>query len=130
MPHIEILCCMEMVASFKCYIAVLESLESNTRCVSILGIHMRVMCLTPCTWKVVQMAKRGRDDSGSVPLLWNLPTATPRCPPPTGYAVNGLASEVNRSGADAQVVSCHCYPVVFHHFVEQLTVFYMSGLVL
>ena len=26
-------------------------------------------------------AKHGRDDLGSVPLLWSLPTATPCCPP-------------------------------------------------
>ena len=31
-------------------------------------------------------------------------------------------SEVNRSGGDVQVVSCHRYLVVFHPFVEQLTV--------
>ena len=29
---------------------------------------------------------------------------------------------MNHSGTVAQVVSCHCYPVVFHPFVEQLTV--------
>ncbi len=33
-------------------------------------------------------------------------------------SVHGLASEVNRSGYDAQVVSCHRYLVVFHPFVE------------
>ena len=40
------------------------------------------------------------------------------------------ASKVNRSGGDEQVVSCHCYLVVLHPFVEQLTVFHISGLVL
>ena len=40
-----------------------------------------------------------------------------------------VTSEVNRSGVDTQVVSCHGY-LVFHPFVEQLTVFYISGLVL
>ena len=39
-------------------------------------------------------------------------------------------SKVSHSGADVQVVFCHCYPVVFHLFVEQLTIFYISGLVL
>ena len=29
-----------------------------------------------------EMAKHSRDDSGSVPLLWSLPTAMPCCPPP------------------------------------------------
>ena len=29
-------------------------------------------------------------------------------------------SEVKRSGADVQVVSCYCYLVVSHPFVEQL----------
>ena len=44
--------------------------------------------------------------------------------------VYGSASEVNCSCGDAQVVSCHHYLVVFHPFVEQLTVFHTSGLVL
>ena len=48
----------------------------------------------------------------------------------SAYPVHGSASEVNRSGGDAQVVSCHRYLVVFHPFVEQLTVFHTSGLVL
>ena len=39
-------------------------------------------------------------------------------------------SEVNCSVADAQVVSCYRYLVVFHPFVEQLTAFHTSGLVL
>ena len=47
----------------------------------------------------------------------------------SGYPVHGPASEVNRSGADARIVSCHGY-LVFHPFVEQLTIFYISGLVL
>ena len=34
------------------------------------------------------------------------------------YLVHGSASEVDCSGADVQVVSCHCYLVVFHLFVE------------
>ena len=46
------------------------------------------------------------------------------------YPVHGSASEVNCSSADAQVVSCHRYLVVSHPFVEQLTVFHTSGLVL
>ena len=45
-------------------------------------------------------------------------------------SVHESASEVNRWGGDAQVVSCHRYLVVFHPFVEQLTVFHTSGLVL
>ena len=45
-------------------------------------------------------------------------------------SVHKSVSEVNRSGGDAQVVSCHCYLVVFYPFVEQLTVFHTSGLVL
>ena len=40
------------------------------------------------------------------------------------------ASEVNRSGADAQVIPCHSYPVIFHPIIDQLTVFYISGLIL
>ena len=51
-----------------------------------------------------EMAKRGRDDA----ML---------------ASVHGSAGKVNRLGADVQVVSCHRYLVVFHPFVEQLTVF-------
>ena len=44
-------------------------------------------------------------------------------------SIHESASEVNRSGGDAQVVSYHRYLVVFHPFVEQLiTVFDTSGL--
>ena len=43
--------------------------------------------------------------------------------------VHRSLSEVNRSGADVQVVSCHRYLVVFHCFVEQLSVFHTSGLI-
>ena len=39
------------------------------------------------------------------------------------------ANEVNRSGGDEQVISCHCY-LVFHLYVEQLTVFQTPGLIL
>ena len=45
-------------------------------------------------------------------------------------SVHGSASEVNRSGGDAQVVLCHRYLAIFHPFVEQLTVFHTSVLVL
>ena len=45
-------------------------------------------------------------------------------------SIHKSASEVNLSGGDAQVVSCHHYLVIFHPFVEQLTVFHTSGLVL
>ena len=47
-------------------------------------------------------------------------------------SIHKSASEVNRLGGDAQVVSCHRYLVVFHPFVEQLhvTVFHTTGLVL
>ena len=53
---------------------------------------------------------------------------TPCCPPP--IPLHGSASEANSSSADAQVVLCHRYLVVFHPFIEQLTVFHTSGLVL
>ena len=45
-------------------------------------------------------------------------------------SVHESVSEVNHSGGDTQVVSCHRYLVGFHRFVEQLTVFHTSGLVL
>ena len=43
---------------------------------------------------------------------------TPCCT--SAYHVHGSVSKVNRSGADAQVVSCHHYLVVVHPFVKQL----------
>ena len=45
-------------------------------------------------------------------------------------SVHESLTEVNRLGCDAQVVSRHRYLVVFHPFVEHLTVFHTSGLVL
>ena len=48
----------------------------------------------------------------------------------SAYPIYGSASEVNRSGADVHVISCHRYLVVFHPFVEQLTIFHISGLIL
>ena len=45
-------------------------------------------------------------------------------------SVHGSASEVNCSGSDVKVVSCHHCLVIFHSFVEQLTAFHTSGLVL
>ena len=47
----------------------------------------------------------------------------------SAYPVHGSVSKVNRSGADAQVVSCHSNLVVLHPFVEQLTIFRISELV-
>ena len=51
-----------------------------------------------------QMAQCGQDDT----VL------------PSTYPVHRSPNEVNPLGADVQVVSCHCYLVVFHLFVEQL----------
>ena len=76
---------------------------------------MRIMCLTPSTWKV-------RSDKMA---MVEARLRRHRAAPP----VHGSASKVNHSGADAQVISCHGY-LVYHPFVEQLTVFYISGLVL
>ena len=39
---------------------------------------------------------------------------------PHAYLIHVSVNELNHSGADAQVVSCHRYLVVFHPFVEQL----------
>ena len=74
------------------------------------------MCLTQSTWKV----QNGKP--------WSAVKMTPCCPPPMPFY--GSANEVNSSSADAQVVSCHRYLVVFYPCVEQLTVFHTSGLVL
>ena len=65
---------------------------------------------------------KGRDKA------WSLPTATPCCPLPIAFT--SVLSEVNRSCADALVISCDCYPDIFHPIVEQLTIFYISGLAL
>ena len=53
---------------------------------------------------------------------------TTPCFPPS--SVPFTVTEVNHLGADTQVVSCHRYLVVFQPFVEQLTIFHTSGLVL
>ena len=53
-----------------------------------------------------------------------------RCHAVLRPSIHGSASEVNRSGGDAQVILCHRYLVVLHPFVEQLTVFHTSGLIL
>ena len=45
------------------------------------------------------------------------------------YPIHRSASKVSRLGTDVQVVSSHRYLVVFHPFVEQLTIFHISGLV-
>ena len=76
---------------------------------------MRIRCLTRSTWKF-EMAK--------LEALARRRRAVLR------LSVHEPASEVNRSSGDAQVVSYHRYLVVFHPFVEQLTVFHTSELVL
>jgi len=81
-----------------------------------LGIRMHIRCLTRSTWKV----RNGESQSAGETM--------PCCPPPV--SVHKSASEVNHSGGDVQVISCHHYLDVFHPFVEQLTVFHTSGLVL
>ena len=48
-------------------------------------------------------------------------------------SVRKSVSEVNRSGGDTLVVSCHRYLVVFHpfdSFVEQLTILHTAELIL
>ena len=80
-----------------------------------LGIRMRIMCLTRNTWKV----RNGKALEGQARRR----RAVLR------LSVHGSTSGVNRSGDDDQVISCHRY-LVFHPFVEQLTVFHTSGHVL
>ena len=81
----------------------------------ILGIRMRIMCLTQSMWKVWN--GDGRSVVKTMPCCASV------------YPVHGSASKVNCSDADTQVVFCYdC--LVFHPFVEQLTVFYVSGFVL
>ena len=98
--------------AFACYLTSLK-----LYLFMILGICLRIMCLMPSTWKVQsnEIAKRGRDDA----MLAST------------YPVQGSASEVNHSGADAQVVSCHRYLVISHLFVEKLAsrLLYISTIV-
>ena len=70
---------------------------------------MCIRCLTRSTWKV-QIAK--------------LEALARRRHAVLRLSIHESASEVNHLGGDAQVVSCHHYLVVFHPFVEQLTVFH------
>ena len=77
-----------------------------------LGICMRIVCLTRSTWKV----RNGEALEGLV----RRHRAVLR------LSVHESTSGVNRSGDDTQVISCHRY-LVFHPFVEQLTVFHTSG---
>ena len=63
-----------------------------------LGIRMRIRCLTWSTWKF---------QSGEAVFR---------------LSVHESASEVSRSGGDAQVVSHHRYLVVFRPFVEQFLI--------
>ena len=83
----------------------------------ILGICLRIMCLMPSMWKVQsnEIAKRSRDDA----MLAST------------YPVQGSANEVNHSGANIQVVSCHRYLVISHLFVEELAsrLLYISTIV-
>ena len=72
-------------------------------------------CVMQSTWKV----RNGE--------AWSAVETTPCCPPPIP-ACSQSANKVNRSGADVQVISCIvCYLVIFHPFVEQLTVFHTEG---
>ena len=67
----------------------------------ILGIRMCIMCLTQSTWKVQsdEMVKLKHCRNDAVLSF--------------AYPIHGSASQVNRLGADMQVVSCHHYLVVF-----------------
>ena len=76
----------------------------------LLGIHMRIMCLTRSMWKVQKWrcSKHCRDDA----VL------------SSAYPAHRSVSEVNQLGPDAQVISCRLHP-----FVEQfihLDLFYRS----
>ena len=90
----------------------------SSGCRNILGIHMRIMCLTPSTWKVWS------DEMAKLEVLSRRRCAVLR------PLSRSRITEVNCSGADVQLISCHRYLVVFHPFVKQLTVFHTSGLVL
>ena len=74
---------------------------------------MRIRCLTRSTWNGEASSEALARRSCAVLRL----------------SVHESASKVNHSGGDVQVVFCHRY-LVFHPFVEQLTVFHRSGFVL
>ena len=65
----------------------------------LLGIRMRIGCLTRSTWK----ARNGEARSAVVEALSIQRSAVLR------LSVHKSASEVNRSGGDAQVISRHRY---------------------
>ena len=96
-----------------------HQLGKHAPIIHVLGIRMCIMCLTPSTC-VESLIRRNGDGRSRVETTLCCTSA---------YPVQRSASKVNPSGADVQVVPCHGY-LVFHPCVEQLTVFYVSGLVL
>ena len=74
---------------------------------------MHIICLTSSMWKVDDQTKW----RSMVKLMSTVQCRAGLCM----LSFILLFSEVNCSGADAQVI---CYPVVFHLIFEQLTIFY------
>ena len=91
---------------------------------------MRIMCLMLSTWKVVDWTK-WRSTIEMIQLQYLCSGVfLLGCHAVFHLPHSWVSEQVNHSGADVQVVPCHCYPVVFHPIVQQLPVLYISGLVL
>ena len=87
----------------------------------------RFMCLTQSTWKVVDWTKW---QSAVEMVSWALRMWVGLLIHHQTLSCAVRCNAFPWSGADVQVVSSHCYPVVFHPFVEKLIFFYISGLIL
>ena len=83
---------------------------------------MHIMCLTPSMWKVRlevdEMAKCG----------WPVRRRRPGCPLPISFTDQWTKWIAEVLSLNTQIVSC--YSVVFDSFVEQVSIFYISVLVL
>ena len=107
---------LEIINTTRSWMSMLPSLPSLGLTYNILlGIRMRIRCLTQSTWKIRNREARSAGET------------TPCCPPP----IRSWVSERSKSlGWWHASRFSHRYLVIFHPFVEQLTVFHTSVLVL
>ena len=100
---------MHKTTSCFCALWILKHYPSER----IILLHTCVSCASCQAREKLPIAQNGK-----LQLRWCL--ESPYC---ITVLFISLLSEVNRSGADMQVISCYCYPVVFH-IAEQLNIFY------
>ena len=90
-----------------------------------LGSNVITTFSSPGEWTVGRPGNEARS-------RWCL--ESPYCAPTlsSAYCLSSLcwAKWIAQVLVDVQVVSCHSYPVIFHPIVEQLTIFYIPGLLL